>query len=647
MAVGAVGERDPIEEAQDLALEAEYLLKTGEARRAGDLLERARGLDPDCIEALLLEAETAEAPRAEQSCRRALNVARLRLGGDDPARHVWWMDTATRPYMRARRQLAEALWMQGRYREAAEECRALLERNPRDNQGVRFLIGPLLLLAGDLEAAVAEFEAYALRYNDGLHDPHHVFTWGLALLRAGRTGEALSLWRRGFFTNRYLAPAILGRPFERKDVWHFSNLEEPEYAREYPPQFGRLWTEAPQARDLLQRAWDDAETRADMDEFTRLGGELMKRKTPEAREKRLAPMRRIERSVGSPEFYARLGAAPPAVDPMHPPGQLKEPPPGPGEQAAPEPEGRTPYREACASGAFDEMLGRVGEGVGEFMVWVDRVVKTFSFSSEEQVREAIDRTMLAWNRGRSRKMGEAAGGEDPCVTMDAGFEAFRRGDLGEAVRRWLEVVVVNPALVDRLLGWDDPDVARLAEEHDEMEAWEYMNGRWWRLWKKAPEAWTALVVLWCQDEVQEQAGSKERCLPDARELAGRVGRFLSDPGPVGDLWRSIAEQQFAQVTFLRDLDRRHVVKEDLNREALEHLAVGMAGVNAMALAMGLETPDEQQARRSLRKIEEMRIPLSGLREAVLRRPGRGARAGRNDPCICGSGRKFKKCCGRR
>jgi uncharacterized protein YecA (UPF0149 family) len=28
-----------------------------------------------------------------------------------------------------------------------------------------------------------------------------------------------------------------------------------------------------------------------------------------------------------------------------------------------------------------------------------------------------------------------------------------------------------------------------------------------------------------------------------------------------------------------------------------------------------------------------------------RRPVRRARVGRNDPCPCGSGRKYKKCCG--
>lgn len=34
-------------------------------------------------------------------------------------------------------------------------------------------------------------------------------------------------------------------------------------------------------------------------------------------------------------------------------------------------------------------------------------------------------------------------------------------------------------------------------------------------------------------------------------------------------------------------------------------------------------------------------------EAVPSNPGvRVASVGRNEPCICGSGRKFKKCCGR-
>jgi uncharacterized protein len=37
--------------------------------------------------------------------------------------------------------------------------------------------------------------------------------------------------------------------------------------------------------------------------------------------------------------------------------------------------------------------------------------------------------------------------------------------------------------------------------------------------------------------------------------------------------------------------------------------------------------------------------MAWTRLADVRREGK-RRPGRNDPCICGSGKKFKKCCGR-
>jgi hypothetical protein len=38
------------------------------------------------------------------------------------------------------------------------------------------------------------------------------------------------------------------------------------------------------------------------------------------------------------------------------------------------------------------------------------------------------------------------------------------------------------------------------------------------------------------------------------------------------------------------------------------------------------------------------LEASGAQPATFRNPG--AKIGRNDPCPCGSGKKFKKCCGR-
>ena len=40
-----------------------------------------------------------------------------------------------------------------------------------------------------------------------------------------------------------------------------------------------------------------------------------------------------------------------------------------------------------------------------------------------------------------------------------------------------------------------------------------------------------------------------------------------------------------------------------------------------------------------------RAVLGGVRETAAPAPKRMSKAGRNDPCPCGSGKKFKKCCG--
>jgi len=40
----------------------------------------------------------------------------------------------------------------------------------------------------------------------------------------------------------------------------------------------------------------------------------------------------------------------------------------------------------------------------------------------------------------------------------------------------------------------------------------------------------------------------------------------------------------------------------------------------------------------------LRFDPSAEQRTPLRRNGPGGKTGRNDPCPCGSGRKYKKCC---
>ena len=50
------------------------------------------------------------------------------------------------------------------------------------------------------------------------------------------------------------------------------------------------------------------------------------------------------------------------------------------------------------------------------------------------------------------------------------------------------------------------------------------------------------------------------------------------------------------------------------------------------------------ARRS-RELEQARMAGSGEAQTVQQVVRGAAKVGRNDPCPCGSGKKYKKCCG--
>ena len=63
-------------------------------------------------------------------------------------RGEFWGHLETRPYMRARLGLAQALRDLGRVDEAVAHYRALLELNPGDNQGVRYVLLATLLQRG-------------------------------------------------------------------------------------------------------------------------------------------------------------------------------------------------------------------------------------------------------------------------------------------------------------------------------------------------------------------------------------------------------------------------------------------------------------------------------------------------------------------
>ncbi|HEY5043766.1 MAG TPA: tetratricopeptide repeat protein [Verrucomicrobiae bacterium] len=169
----------PSDRAQDLFYEAMDAPSESEELK---LLEKALKLDAGNVDVLLslLRYETFSPAEEIQFLQNLVQLAEMRLGPEafKEFAGAFWGFHETRPYMRAREQLAEALRHAGRHDEAIAEWNAMLELNPGDNQGVRYLLLPALLALHRLEAARKLFEQYPgdLEFNA-------VFAWGRVLER--------------------------------------------------------------------------------------------------------------------------------------------------------------------------------------------------------------------------------------------------------------------------------------------------------------------------------------------------------------------------------------------------------------------------------------------------------------------------------
>ena len=144
---------DPVAAAQDVMYDAWEQSNRG--KRIA-LARRALAISPLCSDAyVLLAEETAKSVReALVYYQKGVEAGELALGpeGFEKCAGRFWGHLETRPYMRARTGLAAALWALGWRQEAIEHYRAMLELNPNDNQGIRYLLAAQLLAQNDIEA---------------------------------------------------------------------------------------------------------------------------------------------------------------------------------------------------------------------------------------------------------------------------------------------------------------------------------------------------------------------------------------------------------------------------------------------------------------------------------------------------------------
>ena len=172
----------PLERAQELA----YHAFEARGRRRIQLARKALELSPDCADAYVVLAEAApDLERARDLYVQGVAAGERALGPEtfeQEAGHFWGQ-IRTRPYMRARLALAECLAELGQPDEAIAHYQALLRLNPEDNQGVRHLLLPALLVAGRDDEGAILLAAYP-------DEPTAMWRYGQALWTFRREGDS-------------------------------------------------------------------------------------------------------------------------------------------------------------------------------------------------------------------------------------------------------------------------------------------------------------------------------------------------------------------------------------------------------------------------------------------------------------------------
>ena len=197
----------PLETAQDIMYDA----WDSKGKQRIDLAYKALSVSKDCADAYVLLAEEAAADSGEaiRFLEGGVRAGERALGPkmfEEEAGNFWGI-LETRPYMRARFDLAHLLCLSGKRAEGIIHMQDLLRLNPVDNQGVRHELAVCLLEEGNLEALGKLLDEYPDEYSA-------VWFYSRALMKyrqEGRTPAGDACLIEAFEQNRFVPLYLLGK----------------------------------------------------------------------------------------------------------------------------------------------------------------------------------------------------------------------------------------------------------------------------------------------------------------------------------------------------------------------------------------------------------------------------------------------------
>lgn len=173
------------------------------------LIKQALELDPDNADAYnyLASLET-DVDKSLALYRQAVEAGERALGEKfmkENKGHFWGL-IETRPYMRAKAGVADCLYAKNRMNAAVEVYREMIELNPNDNQGVRYLLSTILLSKKDL----SDYESFIKKYEG---EDSAVWLYNNALYhfkKMGKSAKSDTELMKAYKFNAYVMDFMLG-----------------------------------------------------------------------------------------------------------------------------------------------------------------------------------------------------------------------------------------------------------------------------------------------------------------------------------------------------------------------------------------------------------------------------------------------------
>ena len=231
---------------QDLVYEA-YEHSNSKGKK---LVKQALELDPNNTEAYnYLASIEKDIDKAIAFYEKAIKAGEKTLGKNFFEEHkgYFWGMIETRPYMRAKAGLADCLYAKKEIDKSIDIYEEMLELNPNDNQGIRYLLSTLLLGNNDLD----KFQSFM---DESEEEDCAVWNYNNALFhfkKFGKTKKSEKELLNAYESNPHVVEYMLGIKELPDELPEFIGIGDENEAISYVNEVWLIWKDTDNAFDWL------------------------------------------------------------------------------------------------------------------------------------------------------------------------------------------------------------------------------------------------------------------------------------------------------------------------------------------------------------------------------------------------------------